>query len=53
MPVAEPFSPRLPWTAYPAAALVALALPIGSLVRRRRRRAVAPAARAAAGHEGP
>ncbi|MEA2357698.1 MAG: hypothetical protein QOI62_958 [Solirubrobacteraceae bacterium] len=35
MPVAEPFSPRLPWTAYPAAALVALALPIGSLVRRR------------------
>jgi hypothetical protein len=56
MPVAEPFSPRLPWPAYPAAALVASALGLGSLVRRRRRSAVAAAAaarRAVPAHEGP
>jgi Peptidase family M23 len=35
-----PATPRgLPWPAYPALALVAVALPVGGLVRRRRRRA--------------
>jgi murein DD-endopeptidase MepM/ murein hydrolase activator NlpD len=50
-PVAAPTRPaptraaaprRLPWPAYPALALMAGALPVGSLVRRRRRRARRP-----------
>jgi Peptidase family M23 len=45
---AEPRS--LPWPAYPALALVATALPVGSLVHRRRRRR---ATTAAAAHKGP
>ena len=36
-------SRRLPWPAYPALALVASALPVGSLVRRRRRQATTAA----------
>ncbi|HEX7298441.1 MAG TPA: M23 family metallopeptidase [Solirubrobacteraceae bacterium] len=45
-------SPRhLPWPAYPAIALIATALPVGGLVRRRRLRRVATPA--AAAHEGP
>jgi len=39
---AEPRS--LPWPAYPALALIATALPVGSLVHRRRRRATTAAA---------
>jgi murein DD-endopeptidase MepM/ murein hydrolase activator NlpD len=39
---------RLPWPAYPALALVASALPLGGLVRRRRRRTRATAAEAVA-----
>jgi hypothetical protein len=35
---------RLPWLAYPALALVACALPLGGLLRHRRRRSGAPAA---------
>jgi murein DD-endopeptidase MepM/ murein hydrolase activator NlpD len=35
---------RLPWPAYPALALVACALPLGGLLRRRRRREGAPVA---------
>jgi Peptidase family M23 len=42
----------LPWPAYPALALIATALPLGSLVHRRRRRRPAPSAVAAL-HEGP
>jgi Peptidase family M23 len=48
---ARPASRDLPWLAYPALALIATALPVGSLVHHRRRRrattAVAPA------HDGP
>jgi Peptidase family M23 len=45
---------RLPWPAYPALALVATALPVGGLVRRRRRaRATVPAAPHAAWAERP
>jgi hypothetical protein len=52
-PAPEParaVSRHLPWPAYPAIALIATALPVGSVVHRRRRRA--PTAVAAA-HEGP
>jgi murein DD-endopeptidase MepM/ murein hydrolase activator NlpD len=42
---------HLPWPAYPALALIATALPVGSLVHRRRRRRTTTAA--AAAHEGP
>jgi murein DD-endopeptidase MepM/ murein hydrolase activator NlpD len=34
---ADPATQRLPWPAYPALALIATALPVGGLVRRRRR----------------
>jgi hypothetical protein len=42
---------RLPWPAYPAIALIATALPVGSLVHRRRRRHATTAV--AAAHESP
>jgi Peptidase family M23 len=38
-PPAAATTQRLPWPAYPALALVATALPVGGLLRRRRRRA--------------
>jgi Peptidase family M23 len=51
-PPAAPAEPRsLPWPAYPALALIAAALPLGSLVHRRRRRSATTAV--AAAHEGP
>jgi murein DD-endopeptidase MepM/ murein hydrolase activator NlpD len=43
-------SHRLPWPAYPALALVASALPLGGLVRRRRRRTGASVAEALGAH---
>jgi peptidase M23-like protein len=50
-PARTPPEPRdVPWPAYPALALIATALPVGSLVHRRRRRAAAAVALA---HEGP
>jgi hypothetical protein len=52
-PAVSARSRRLPWPAYPALALVASALPVGGLVRRRRRRragrALAPAASRSSG----
>jgi Peptidase family M23 len=52
IPAPAPAKPRhLPWPAYPAVALIATALPLGSLVHHRRRRHHATPA--AAAHEGP
>jgi murein DD-endopeptidase MepM/ murein hydrolase activator NlpD len=50
-PLARTEPRSLPWPAYPAVALIATALPLGSLVHRRRRRHATTAA--AAVNEGP
>jgi hypothetical protein len=50
-PPARPEPRSLPWPAYPALALIATALPVGSLVHRRRLRRATTAA--APAHEGP
>ena len=50
-PLGRPEPRHLPWPAYPALALIATALPVGSLVHHRRRRRATNAV--AAAHEGP
>jgi murein DD-endopeptidase MepM/ murein hydrolase activator NlpD len=53
VPGSAPASPRLPWPAYPALALVASALPVGGLMRRRRRGRASLAHRARAAPYAP
>jgi hypothetical protein len=52
-PVSASAARRLPWPAYPALALVASALPVGGLVRRRRRRRASLRLRATAAPHAP